>query len=604
MPSNDFHAQSTSPDSRALSAGALIVPGLLLACCLLFILALPPLPWCLDNGLRTAVLENPPGADFLRLDHAFPAEEAPALGRRDFPVVEPWAHWEDLLPRLVFPPLLNALARPLARLGGALGLDLFKTLAAALLLLALLRFLRAGEPPAGANDRRSIIPFSIPLRTALVFLACPTLFYVGAFWEVVPLAALVLWLLTERRRPTPVWGQPLLGLAAWLRPEGLLFVLGGLWMLKGRRRRLGALGGLLAGWLLNRWWTGSWGLPHVAENFRVHDLQPLKNLGEFLLPLADPGAAAGVAALSIVLVLLLLFEGRRLSIVRAGTALLLALVLALFWSRVFAAQDQLLPCWGLLAVCPLLLLSHAALRDRTRRPEALYLVALILALALLAPVATGFHWGPRLLAPFLPPLAAWSLDWTGAGFFTRRKDGGGNGGEGNPAAVSSAAASSILLGVLLVFSLAPQLGSLVLLQQRKALAAEQQTELISLAASPILTDQISLAGDFPDLARERRIFLPLGEGPLENLLESFVQAGRERASIVCADEQPMAVYFDKVYPGQLQFRGRTAGNRLGRPLLVYELDLAGMRPRGGGEQRVVLPLSVDVEETGGGAAGE
>lgn len=499
-------------------------------------------PWCLDNGQRRLAATAPSLAEVCDLSAVVNAG-APldsARLRETFPLVEPFVQWRDGRPLSVFPPATSAVLWLASRAGGPrAGVALWLLLGGLALGGALLANLRA-EDGLDAATRR---------WTALAALAAsPALFYLGTVWETLPLAAGLLLLLRERRRPLPEAVSVVYGLLPWLRPEAWLLWAGGLLLLRGARRRLLSVLGLLAGLALQLWLTGSpWSLQLSANyaDFAWKPLQALRTL--LLLPGGWPWLAASLAAVA-ALAVGLRREDRRFEGVAWGLWALLALVFGLWQARLDGA---LRPDWGLALTAPLALAGLLAWRPRRdwsrRGPETALLLAFVAAVCLATPVSGGFHWGPRLLVPALLPL--------GLGFLldARRE-------------------RRLWLAPLLL-ALVVQAAGVGLLQARRGLVRAQDAALAD-AASVVLTSELSLVGDHPGLAAGRLVLLPHGEQPVQRALLALRKAGRREFDLVASEGHPLVQYLSRVLGLPAGEVRPLPGGRLGRPLQLQRFELA------------------------------
>lgn len=470
-------------------------------------------PWCLDDGLRLLAASGPAVERVAELDavvNTGPA--APVLPdqleRTTFPVVQPFVHWEGGRPLLVFPPLYLTLLWMASRLGAA-GPVLLALLTGLLVAWAARRFLRreglAGHRPASG--------------WLVGLLASPVLFYLGTSWEIGLTTALLLLLLQERRDPLPIAASPLYGLLPWLRPEAVLLWAGGLLLLRGWRRRLLSASGFLAGALLHRWLTGSWIGLQMMENWGHRPLNPLTNLAAFWLPApAGPWLWAGLAVLAT-----LIASQWRDTRVQVVAALMWVGLAGAFAAMQRNGDHQLLPCWGALLTAPAavaLLARWAAGRGwRGIAPEAALLSGYLLIVSLASPVDLGFHWGPRLHVPALVPLSLWYLTRGPSGWPRR-------------------------LGLGLALS--AQLISLLLLNGRRQLVAEQDVVLAGLSAPALVTSELYLLGDHPWLARGRLVHLPWGEAPARALIPALRQRGVREIDLLTPPGHPLPVYLGEV----------------------------------------------------------
>jgi hypothetical protein len=515
------------------------------------------MPWCLDNGLRRLAAQAPRIAEIQDLG-AVANAAAPfdsTVFRESFPVVHPFIVWREGRPLSVFPPLSSLGLRALALPFGPEGAAPLWILLAGLALGAALWLHLAPEdlPPA----RRAGL--------ALAGLASsPVLFYLGTVWETVPLAAGLLLLTRERRRPLPALLSPVYGLLPWLRPEALLLWAGGLFLLRGWPRRIGSGLGLLAGLGLQRALTGSWIPLQVVSNLADSCWQPLESVFALLLPaggwpwiLAGLGLTAGLA-----------WALQRRSVRGEGLAWLAwAALLAVLIVFQWPGPGRLNLDQGLLVAAPLAaaaLLGWRPRRDWERRgPETLLLAGFLLAVVLATPVARGFHWGPRLLVPALLPL--------GLQFLLDRP----------------LRRSALPLGL----ALALQLTGLGLLEARRNLSRQQAVRLAE-CGPVVLTTEFSLLGDHPALAGERLVLMPEGEAPVQRTLVALQRAGVRELDLVARPGHPLTGYLSTVLQLPVSDPEFLPGGRLGRVLELRQVRLGsppGRRPESGQRAAPVMP---------------
>lgn len=508
----------------------------LAAALLLWLAAGAGRPWCLDDGLRLLAGGGPSLARVAELDAVVNSGElqpSSPLKAPLYPVLEPFVQWKGQGPMLVFPPLYLALLWLFLRLG-PLGPALLAGLSG-------LGLAWAARALAGGRTDSPGLPVWL-----WGLLASPLLFYLGVSWEFTLTSLLVLLLLRERDRPWPAWVSLFYGLLPWLRPEALVFWVGGLPLLRGwPRRALSALGFGL-GLLLHQALTGSWLWLQVPANFVGSSWRPLDNLSSFWLSaLSGPWLWGGLA-----LVLLLLAAQRWRQLELPGLALW-SMGLALFALSQARGEQQLLPSWGLLVAAPttlwaLLRFLKPDLR-RGHEPELALLAAFLMVVTLLSPVNAGFHWGPRLLVPALLPLGLWWLEREPVRWARRW-----------------------VLGL----GLAAQLVSLLLLAGRRELVAGQDRALRSLQAPVLATSEAYLLGDHPWLATDRVLLRPFGEKAARTMLQELQARGVGELDLVVRPGHPLPILLVR-HLGLIPLAAPLSlpDSRLGAPLVLHRLRL-------------------------------
>jgi hypothetical protein len=334
------------------------------------------------------------------------------------------------------------------------------------------------------------------------------------------------------------------GAAAWLREELALVAPAlalGAYL---QRRRLGEVAWLAAGAAplgaaLVAFNLRAFGHPlgvHVGENVGLRPsltaTQALGDLGAVLAGAgATPGEGAWLAAALLAAVLAgaaLAWRGRRLW---CGLAVCLGLGLAA-WGVGFRALAvsphpllTLTQYNGLLVQMPAAALagmgSVLVWRDPGLAPLRLGVAAgltfLVLALALrvsVTPFATGGHWGPRMLLPALPALAALALASLRAGLGSGATAGRRLAGVGAAALVTAGLASSVL--------------ALRLLDSQKRDTLELQQAILAAPPEVAVTNHPALGAQLPALWTRKPLLLVRDAAALRRLAAGLQQRGVER----------------------------------------------------------------------------
>jgi hypothetical protein len=476
----------------------------------------------LDTGFRSLELSNPSP----RLDPeglAFPIP-APFAVRRGGGFVSQY----PIAYAALAAPALAALGEPGLRLPAALG-------AAACALL----FTLWAAPALGAAWATA--------GGGVLALASPLVFYGVTIWEhslTVALSLLAAWLATRAGAGRLVAAGLCVGAAAWLREELALVAPAlalGAYL---QRRRLGEVAWLAAGAAplgaaLVAFNLRAFGHPlgvHVGENVGLRPsltaTQALGDLGAVLAGAgATPGEGAWLAAALLAAVLAgaaLAWRGRRLW---CGLAVCLGLGLAA-WGVGFRALAvsphpllTLTQYNGLLVQMPAAALagmgSVLVWRDPGLAPLRLGVAAgltfLVLALALrvsVTPFATGGHWGPRMLLPALPALAALALASLRAGLGSGATAGRRLAGVGAAALVTAGLASSVL--------------ALRLLDSQKRDTLELQQAILAAPPEVAVTNHPALGAQLPALWTRKPLLLVRDAAALRRLAAGLQQRGVER----------------------------------------------------------------------------
>ena len=116
-----------------------------------------------------------------------------------------------------------------------------------------------------------------------------------------------------------------------------------------------------------------------------------------------------------------------------------------------------------------------------------------------------------------------------------------------------------------------------MLYSRKALASEQQQKLIKQTEYCVISSNPGLAGDFPDLFSQRKIYLPQRALEVEKLLAELQQAGLDRASLIYTTVGPLVLMLEKAYPQIIGKERIIKGNRLGAALHLRTLNLRKLK---------------------------